>query len=70
MKKHTANYSRFVACVISEIDQWRRTECTEIEQHVHVQSQIYGITRAALFLLSTDEYQDFVQFIHEKGFSH
>lgn len=70
MKKHTVNYSNLVACVVSEIDGWRRTSCTEIEQRIHVQEQIYGIVKAALFVLSTNEYQDFVQFVHEKGYEH
>ena len=70
MKKHTVNYSNLVACVVSEIDGWRRTSCTEIEQRVHVQEQIYGIVKAALFVLCTNEYQDFVQFVHEKGYEH
>jgi hypothetical protein len=29
---------------------------------------VYGIVRAALFVLSYQEYQDFVEFIHEKGY--
>ena len=70
MKKHTANYSKLVACVISEIDGWRRTSCTEIEQRIHVQEMIYGIVKAAFYVLSTDEYQDFVMFVHEKGYQH
>ena len=70
MKKHTVNYSNLVTCVVSEIDGWRRTSCTEIEQRIHVQEQIYGIVKAALFVLSTNEYQDFVQFVHEKGYEH
>lgn len=70
MKKHTVNYSNLVACVVSEIDGWRRTSCTEIEQRIHVQEQIYGIVKAALFVLSTNEYQDFVQYVHEKGYEH
>ncbi len=70
MKKHSKNYTNLVASVVSEIEDWRRTQCSEIEQRIHVQETIYGITRAALFVLSTDEYNDFVMFIHEKGFNH
>lgn len=70
MKKHTVNYTNLVACVVSEIDGWRRTSCTEIEQRIHVQEQIYGIVKAALFVLNANEYQDFVQFVHEKGYEH
>ena len=70
MKKHSKNYTNLVASVVSEIEDWRRTQCSEIEQQIHVQETIYGITRAALFVLSTDEYNDFVMFIHEKGFDH
>ncbi len=70
MKKHSKNYTNLVASVVSEIEDWRRTQCSEIEQRIHVQKTIYGITRAALFVLSTDEYNDFVMFIHEKGFDH
>lgn len=70
MKKHSKNYTNLVASVVSEIEDWRRTQCSEIEQRIHVQETIYGITRAALFVLSTDEYNDFVMFIHEKGFDH
>lgn len=70
MKKHSKNYINLVASVVSEIEDWRRTQCSEIEQRIHVQGTIYGITRAALFVLSTDEYNDFVMFIHEKGFDH
>ena len=70
MKKHSKNYTNLVASVTSEIEDWRRTQCSEIEQRIHVQETIYGITRAALFVLSTDEYNDFVMFIHEKGFDH
>ena len=70
MKKHTNNYDKLVACILSEIDQWRRTQCSEIEQRVHVQEMVYGIVRAALFVLSYQEYQDFIEFIHEKGYSH
>ena len=70
MKKHSKNYTNLVASVVSEIEDWRRTQCSEIEQPIHVQEMIYGITRAALFVLSTDEYNDFVMFIHEKGFDH
>lgn len=70
MKKYSKNYINLVASVVSEIEDWRRTQCSEIEQRIHVQETIYGITRAALFVLSTDEYNDFVMFIHEKGFDH
>lgn len=70
MKKHSKNYTNLVASVVSEIEDWRRTQCSEIEQRIHVQETIYGIARAALFVLSTDEYNDFVMFIHEKGFDH
>lgn len=70
MKKHSKNYTNLVASVVSEIEDWKRTQCSEIEQRIHVQETIYGITRAALFVLSTDEYNDFIMFIHEKGFDH
>lgn len=70
MNKHSKNYTNLVASAVSEIEDWRRTQCSEIEQRIHVQETIYGITRAALFVLSTDEYNDFVMFIHEKGFDH
>ncbi len=70
MKQHSKNYTNLVASVVSEIEDWRRTQCSEIEQRIHVQETIFGITRAALFVLSTDEYNDFVMFIHEKGFDH
>lgn len=70
MKQHSKNYTKLVASVVSEIEDWKRTQCSEIEQRIHVQETIFGITRAALFVLSTDEYNDFVMFIHEKGFDH
>lgn len=52
------------------MDGWKRTQCSEIEQRVHVQELVYGIAKAALYVLSYQEYQDFIEFIHGKGYSH
>lgn len=70
MDKHSLAYSRLVDCVNATIDGWKRTQCSEIEQRVHVQELVYGIAKAALYVLSYQEYQDFIEFIHGKGYSH
>lgn len=70
MVKHSKTYTDLVNCVEATIDGWRKTQCSEIEQRVHVQELIYGIAKAALYVLSYQEYQDFIEFIHGKGYSH
>lgn len=70
MVKHSKTYTDLVNCVDATIDGWRKTQCSEIEQRVHVQELVYGIAKAALYVLSYQEYQDFIEFIHEKGYSH
>lgn len=70
MVKHSKTYTDLVNCVEATIDGWRKTQCSEIEQRVHVQELVYGIAKAALYVLSYQEYQDFIEFIHEKGYSH
>lgn len=70
MDKHSKTYTDLVNCVEATIEGWRKTQCSEIEQRVHVQELAYGIAKAALYVLSYQEYQDFIEFIHEKGYSH
>jgi hypothetical protein len=60
MVKHSKTYTDLVNCVEATIDGWRKTQCSEIEQRVHVQELVYGIAKAALYILSYQEYQDFI----------
>lgn len=71
MKKHTQNFEKLTQCVDATINGWSKADMlTEIEQRAEAQNIIYGIVRAALYVLNTDEYFDFTTYVHGKGFNH
>ena len=71
MKKHSQNFENLKRCVETDIADWSTAnKLTELEQREQMQNTIYGIVRAALFVLSSDEYFEFTEFIHDKGFNH
>ena len=70
-KKHTKNYERFCETVNRATTYWNTADrISEIEQRERNQRLIYGITFAALHVLSSEEYHDLVEYIHSKGFNH
>lgn len=50
-------YERLLQCAWSDRKGWRKCDkLTEFEQEVEYNAVLEGITRAALFLLPTDDY--------------
>lgn len=70
-KKHTVLFDKFCKCVDQCVNNWSKADkITPLEQREHAQRTIYGIVFAALYVLTTEEYFAFVNYVHEKGFDH
>ena len=68
---NSENYKKFIECIDATIISWRCADrATELEQRARAQQTIYGIATAALYVLPENEYQNFIAYIHEKGFNH
>ena len=71
MKKRTALFEKLCRCVDQCVNNWSKADkITPLEQREHAQQTIYGIVFAALYVLTTEEYFDFITYVHDKGFDH
>lgn len=71
MQTISKNFERLCECIDSTVNGWQRADrLSQIEQRERAQSIIYGIARAALYVLNEEEYHAFVEYIHGKGFNH
>ena len=64
-------YDRLIKAVDATINGWQGADrLTDLEQRAHAQNIIYGIVKAALYVLPEDKYHELVSYIHSKGFNH
>lgn len=50
---------RLRQAIDTDVNNWRKTHLSELEQYLHYNPVIEGVLRAALFILPTDDYLNF-----------
>lgn len=60
-----SNLDRLKACIDQTVSAWNRTKLTEIEKYSREQMIIWGIFDAALFVLSSNDYEKLKEYTKE-----